>query len=735
MNTEETELFNQMKHSIFRDVFHVTNDSKGSGFKIRLSDKDKPKAVKTKADLLSIVYKNSQELQGLPGYREFLAVVTTYQHEQRISFEDAWKDRAGMIFDLYIAEKNEAIENCRKSTLPTAFGAKLIPSNMYPSSTLNDADMEILEGLCFCPKEQNFWYRDRNNYRRIGNSEELSDRHSTGIQILNGLINDHLTEKYGAQFDFWNMLYERADRATDDYFRIESEMNEALRKKMPLEGIMIQTFWMKKPMELKEFLKIPNSPLPFDYTGRLHSAMVKGIINYGIPAAAVNYAMISLNYEQVEEWFYRYNVSPAGQSKEKKSMTYYLSKLFEDPAQLIARIPKLKVIPRTISDTDGIPSNFHIIENWQDKLKDQFAGSECKMLKVFLSPYSLVEKIAIMGWAYTVFHTSLNELIGFLFMTGGGTFKTNYFTKMLEKILDLMYRPSYPIVHKMIKDYWIKDPALKENADGTGISTAALVVNDEATEKALDEYKGMSGGSADTGMPYQKRVMRSNPYQINIFGTWLFTTNNEFSIKDNTGAFDRRLFMIKHMDVKNLTPPYTRGEYNEMMNREIKAFYELAKKCYEKAVEESGSFINYVSSKDVFTRNLKEAYNELDKTKLYIEFFNDFYDRNPNNRREDGSIFIKPADLRTSVETMSKSYGINNDGMMKWIKTTEKTIKPNKNKFSAKKNQGSFWLLYPLKDEFINEVVDDDDLPGIAKSDISEYDVKGKLDGIDDLNI
>lgn len=719
MNTP-TEIFKQMKNSIFRDVFHVTNDSKGVGFKIRLGDKDKPKAVKTKADLINIVYKNCSELQGLPGYNEFLTVVNEYKNEQRIGFEEAWKDRAGKIFDLYISEKNEAIDECRKSSIPTAFGAKMVPTNLYPSATINDVDLKLIEGLYFCPKEQDFWYKIKDNYRRIGNAEELRDRGSVAVMVLNSLIFDHMTEDMGTPFDFWRMLYDIADKATDDYFRIEAVMTEALRSKMPLDGIEVQTFWMKEPMELKEFLKVPDSPLPFDYTGRLHSAMVKGIVNYGIPAAAMNFGIVTVKYEQQDEFFYRYNISPAGESKIKQSFTTYLSRLFEDPAQIIARIPKLTVIPRVISDVKGIPSNFSVIPDWMDKLKDQFVLNDCKILKTFLSPYSQEERIAIMAWAYTVWHSSSNESINFLFMTGGQTFKTNYYAKMTEYILELMYRPTHSIVHFMLRDNWIKDPALKENADGTGISTAALVINDEATDKCLEEFKSMTGGSTDSGMPYQKRIMRCNPSQIKIYGKWLFLTNTPFVTNDDTGAFDRRLFIVKNMEAKKLTPPYTRGEYNMMMKREVKAFYTLAKDCYEKTVKECGSFLDYVTSKSIFTKNLKEAYNEYDKMKLYIEFFNSFYDKNPNNRKDDGSVFIKRADLKLGIESLCKTYDININGMLNWIRSTDKTTKQNKSKFSAKKNQGSFWLLYPIREEYLEEVIDEDDMPGTAPTDVND---------------
>jgi hypothetical protein len=716
-----SELFKQMKNSIFRDLFHVTNDSKGTGFKIRLGDKDKPKGVKTKEDLLNIVFKNSSELQGLPGYAEFITVVNEYKNEKRITFEEAWKEKAGMVFDLYISEKNNAIEEIRKSSMPKGFGGKLTPTTLYPSATINDVDLEIVDGLQYCPIDAHFYYKVKDNFIRIGTTDELRDKGSNSVMLLNSLIYAHLSEDRGEPFDFWRMLYNIADRATEDYFRIEAILNEAITKKMPLDGIRVQTFWMKKDMEIRDFLKLPNSPLPVDYTGRLHSAMVKGMVNNGIPAAAMNYGLMTINYEQQDEFFYRYNISPAGQSKIKQSFTSYLTKLFEDPAHLIANVPKIHVVPRIISDTPGVPCHFQAFNDWQDGLKDQFEVKECKILKTFLTPYSKEEQLAIMAWAYTAIHPSLNESINFLFMTGGGTFKTNYYAKMIELILNLVYRPTMSIVHWMLRDNWIKDPALKENCDGTGISTAALVVNDESTDKCMEEFKSMSGGSMDSGFPYQKRIMRENPIPMKIYSKWLFLTNLNFMIQDDSGSIDRRLFIVKRMDVKKLIPPYTPGEYNNMLKREVLAFYKTAKEAYEHIVKDAGSLLNYVQNKTVFTKNLKEAYNEYDKTRLYIEFFNDFYDKNPNNRKDDGSIFIKPKDLRVSIESMCQAYGLNKDGMMNWIRKTDKCTHENKNKFSAKKNEGSFYLLYPVKEEFQKEVIDEEDVPGIAPSDVQEY--------------
>lgn len=716
------ELFKQMKNSIFRDMFHVTNDSNGTGYKIRLGDKDKPKRVKTKEDLLSIVYKNASELQGLPGYAEFIMIVSEYRREKGLSFEEAWKEKAGMVFDLYISEKNNAIEEFRKSSMPKGFGGKLTPTTLYPSATINSVDLYLIDGLQFCPKDRHFYYKVKDNYIRLGTSEELRDRGSNPVMLLNKLIYDHLTEDRGEPFDFWRMLYDIADKATDDYFRIESTLTDCIRNKMPLEGIEVQTFWMKKPVDIKEFLKLPNSPLPLDYTGRLHSAMVKGMINFGIPAAAMNYGIMTINLEQQDEFFYRYNISPAGQSKIKQPFTVYLTKMFEDPAHLIANVPKLRSVPKIISDIPGVPCHFQSVSDWSEGIKDQLGTRDCKILNTFLSPYTREEKLAIMAWAYTALHPSLNESINFLFMTGGGTFKTNYYAKMIEILLNMIYRPTISIVHKMLRDNWIKDAALKENCDGTGISTAALIVNDEATDKCMEEFKAMSGGSMDSGMPYQRRVMRENPITIQIYAKWLFLTNLNFMIQDDSGSMDRRLFIVKRMDVKKLDPPYKPGEYNSMLMREVSAFYDLSKRCYEEIVKEAGSLERYVQSKVVFSKNLKEAYNEYDKTKLYIEFFNDFFDKNPNNRREDGSIYIKPKDLRDSIETMCQAYGINKDGMMNWIRKTDKCTKENKNKFSAKKNEGSFYLLYPVKEEYLAELVDDD-IPGIAPSTIDDIQI------------
>lgn len=718
---DTSELFKEMKNSIFRDLFHVTNDSKGTGFKIRIGDKDKPKAVKTKDDVLNIIYKNASDLQGLPGYAEFITVVNEYRNEKRILFEEAWKAKAGMIFDLYISEKNNAIEEFRKSSMPKGFGTKLTPTSLYPSATINKVDLELTDGLQYCPKDAHFYYKVKDNFIRIGTADELREKGSNPIMMLNSLLYEHLSEERGEPFDFWRFLYNIADRGTEDYFKIEAVLKEAITKKMPLDGIEVQTFWMKEPIELREFLKLPDTPLPLDYTGRLHSAMVKGMVNNGIPAVAMNYGIMTINYEQQDEFFYRYNISPAGQSKIKQSFTSYLVKIFEDPAQLISSIPKIYSVPRIISDIPGVPCQYQAFDDWQDNLKDQFEMKDCKILKTFLSPYCKEEQLAIMAWAYTAIHPSLNESINFLFMTGGGTFKTNYYAKMIEILLNLVYRPSMSIVHWMLRDNWIKDPALKENCDGTGISTAALVVNDESTDKCMEEFKSMSGGSMDSGMPYQKRVMRENPILIRIYCKWLFLTNLNFMIQDDSGSMDRRIFILKRMDVKKLEPPYKAGEYNIMLRREIQSFYKFAKQSYEYVVKEAGSLENYVQSKVVFTKNLKEAYNEYDKTRLYIEFFNDFYDKNPNCRKDDGSIFIKPKDLRSSIESMCQAYGINKEGMMNWIRKTDKCTHENKNKFSARKNEGSFYLLYPVKPEFQKEVIDDDDMPGVAPTDVADY--------------
>jgi hypothetical protein len=423
--------------------------------------------------------------------------------------------------------------------------------------------------------------------------------------------------------------------------------------------------------------------------------------------------MCTLNYETSDPegcYFKRFALTfPQGG---KAPFSDYLLKLFECSDLVIRSIPHIKSIPHIISD-DTTPAKYYIDSEWKDKLvPGQYEMKDCKILNTFLHPYTNEEKLALMGWVYTVLHPSYGDTINLLFKTGGGSFKTNYYSSMIQRLLCVMYNvKNNDCSHTMLKDSWVKDRFLLEGIN-SGLSMAAFVNNDECTIASVEEFKNFSGGGKN-GMDYSRRTMRENPTQMKIYSKWLFTTNNNFLINDDSGAYDRRLFIIDRMDVKKLNPPYPKATFENELEKEMLTFYNLAEDCYKQILKTHKSLEDYVTDPNIsISKNLKMAYAEDDKVFIYYSLF-----KNHNHTSETEPLMISISDFNTEVESLCEKNEVNYNGFKNWVKSTDKTTRPKDLKLNKWWNHPKrvggevkkYHALWPLKSEFLpNDIWEDD---------------------------
>ena len=698
------DLRKSIQTNILKDFANIHNAKNGKGYTAYINGKSiKPK---TTIELANLIYNEiATKKNGEPWFLEINKEVIKEYHNTNKPVDELWKELLSDEIKSYLTAKVEYRDSITKASIPDVFNADFKACTFKPRNFVNDKDLEYLKGLCYCEANDMFYFNLNGNYTMIGFKEDLCDKKSKSCEILYNLIADRYCEETGrSDFRFWPDLYDSCDKLTNEFFAIRSEIDTQLKSGLT-KGFNVNLFNHSVPVE--NVLKIlPNENIPDNWQDKLHSAIVKYGINELLPSAMFCNNLANIYYETIDDvYFKRYSLrSPNGIVC---SFNAYLSKLFEESNLIKRNIPHINVVPRIISDIDTIPAQYYIHKDWMSQLTDQKKPEDCKIYNTFISKYRQEEKIAIMAWAYTVFHPSYGDSINFCLKTGGGTFKTNYYTAIINKILKLMYVPKTDnLVYSIISDRWTVDRFLLESNSG-GVSVAALVNNDECTEKSLEEFKNMSGGAIE-GVNYQKRTMRTNPDPIKIFCKWLFTTNNDINIQDASGAFDRRIFIIDRMDIKNLTPPYNFSEYPNEIMKEIKSFYEIAKNAYEYVVKNFGNLLNYVKQTECIAQNLQQAYKEDEKTFCYYTLFDELTTTKGITTHTDGSISLKAADLKKIATTICEDQEIKYEGLIKWIKGTNKTTKqceykPVKIGLKAEKR----YRLYPLKKSVIDELMKD----------------------------
>lgn len=198
---------------------------------------------------------------------------------------------------------------------------------------------------------------------------------------------------------------------------------------------------------------------------------------------------------------------------------------------------------------------------------------------------------------------------------------------------------------------------------------------------------------------------------MKIYAKWLFTTNNDFILQDDSGAYDRRLFIIDRMDVKKLTPPYSKRDFEDELVKEIKAFYLTAKKSYERILKDYRSLEDFVTKCPTIANNLKKAYAEDDKLWIYYKLTEELYKGN------DTSLWIPAKDFKKQVTDLCDELDVNVGGFKKWLKSNAVDRCEGSPEYKQHKFDGinmKSWKLKKLKQEFVPKADDESDVDKFA---------------------
>lgn len=690
---------------ILTNYFEIRNSNDGKYIQLQVDGKFKK--YKTLADVAEAAYKESQKVFADANYAESDSKkeIDKLCREQNYSLQQAFCIQFEKELAQHLAKKKEARDSYIQNALPSAFNAKFIPASFKPASFCNSVDVSFINSVVYCVEQDALYYTTNNSYKLIGTIDEIISKDSRSIYTLATCINKDLSIKHSIDFfDFWSYLYQQVDKATEAFFEAKLLLETIAQSDaiVNVEDKLNCVPWTEK-ISLNYFCD-KSGKLVSDWYDRLHSYFIKSIFTYLIPASGVNNDLYNVYYETLNDdsgTFKRYAIKPTHGAK--CTFETYLAKLFSERFVICSMLKKIDTVPHIISD-DSTIAEFSYDSNWQDKLTHQVDFSNAKILNAFIKPYSKEERIALMAWAYTVIHPSVNDNIHLLFMTGGGTFKTNYYCAMIEKILKLAYNSNRSLVHNMKEDRWITDSFLRESTT-TGISNSAMINADECTDKCLEQFKSMSGGTSD-GMSYQKRMMRETPISMRIYCKWLFTTNKFFSIEDDSGAFDRRLLIVNRMDVKNIEKPFSASEFCKHIDTEISAFYELAKASYYAMLKVAPTLQEYRDA-TMLKKNMTLAYNEEDKLLLYYEIYNVLTEEMTiHNRINDNIMILDANEFNSRFEEPCKKAGINFAGFKKWIRNTTDTKYPCE--YKAVRLMSNLirkcWCLSELKQEVVDTI-------------------------------
>lgn len=573
-----------------------------------------------------------------------------------------------------MAEKRSIRDEYQQNGLPSAFNAEIITCKFKPANDYNDKDRELLEIFVYCEDNNVVYAEIDGNYTIVGTPLDISNRKTQASYLAGSMVKKHFSNKYCSDYQIWADMYNIADSATDTFFNYRRSIEEAISQGLNPSELKFKV--NDKETNMQEFLQFPLDKFSDDWDDALHTAICKHIINDMLPASIFNNDIAQLCFESKNNMFHRYSLRPA--HGKKSNLNTIISMIFEDPC-VIDELRHIKTTPHIIYDTDGQYAQYKIQSDWQKNLPEQFnTAEECKGLNTFLNPFSAEEKAVMMAWSYMALHPSTGETIGLLVQTGGGTFKTGYFAEMTRYLMSVMYNaPKDHIGFMMKKDAWVENIKLREPGN-RGISKAGMVIIDEAGSKSIEQYKLWSGSTVDVGIDYEYSKVYQEGVQTKIFCPWLFTSNEDLFLADDKGVYDRRLIVIKRMDLSNFPKPYDMKDYHIQIRKEAIHFYNLAKKCYDTLKDKYGSLTTAVNKIKSIHKNLTDVWSQDLKLVAYEQLYNDLQ---TGNSVFDEYVEVPINVFNQKIEELAKDLDLQAKGLKKFCFITDETVKPNeKNK-------------------------------------------------------
>ena len=334
-----------------------------------------------------------------------------------------------------------------------------------------------------------------------------------------------------------------------------------------------------------------------------------------IKSLYTDYPAVSANGEQykIKVWNnFFYNMVRSG---EALTELRYLKNIFSEFVTYIKDDPyfRLEEMPRTYSDSDKEVGLFNYsMENLKNNIcKDSYKTiEECKNIMLFKSWMNPSEFKFAMAWAYAALHpVTIPSNIALLLWTGGGTGKSS-FVAMIKEAMKMVTNAKDNEIYFEIKGNKFDEDPRNWIPDGElGVEKAALINIDEATTDSINLYKNFSGSAAGNKLNIRRNY--ENARSVDIYGKFIFTTNQQLSLSSDDGSLLRRVAIISHGEIRNVIGTdkiLSNKEIVEEYRKQVPMLMKIGKECYEQIIAEGFSSIDEYATKNTeINKNLKES--------------------------------------------------------------------------------------------------------------------------------
>ena len=334
-----------------------------------------------------------------------------------------------------------------------------------------------------------------------------------------------------------------------------------------------------------------------------------------IKSLYTDYPAVSANGEQykIKVWNnFFYNMVRSG---EALTELRYLKNIFSEFVTYIKDDPyfRLEEMPRTYSDSEKEVGLFNYsMENLKNNIcKDSYKTiEECKNIMLFKSWMNPSEFKFAMAWAYAAIHpVTIPSNIALLLWTGGGTGKSS-FVAMIKEAMKMATNAKDSEIYFEIKGNKFDEDPRNWIPDGElGVEKAALINIDEATTDSINLYKNFSGSAAGNKLNIRRNY--ENAKSVDIYGKFIFTTNQQLSLSSDDGPLLRRVAIISHGEIRNVIGTdkiLSNKEIVEEYRKQVPMLMKIGKECYEQIIAEGFSSIDEFAMKvNDINKNLKES--------------------------------------------------------------------------------------------------------------------------------
>ena len=643
----------------------------------------------------------------------------------------------------------------------TVFDSYSKTVTQLPTMGFNFVDKKILKNIRYCKEDNSIYVLKNNRLRLIGQLPQVQKDPS-----INELCNV-IQENIGMEFN-------EGVPVTIDWYIKECISRINFQKQHLIDECQLLqdsgTEWEAIQIEIGEDVIFkPSKYNSGNYVNSLELAvdnfcfenfweMVPGSLFSSkiieIKSLYTDYPAVSANGEQykIKVWNnFFYNMVRSG---EALTELRYLKNIFSEFVTYIKDDPyfRLEEMPRTYSDSEKEVGLFNYsMENLKNNIcKDSYKTiEECKNIMLFKSWMNPSEFKFAMAWAYAALHpVTIPSNIALLLWTGGGTGKSS-FVAMIKEAMKMVTNAKDSEIYFEIKGNKFDEDPRNWIPDGElGVEKAALINIDEATTDSINLYKNFSGSAAGNKLNIRRNY--ENAKSVDIYGKFIFTTNQQLSLSADDGSLLRRVAIISHGEIRNVIGTdkiLSNREIVEEYRKQVPMLMKIGKECYEQIIAEGFSSIDeYAMKVNDINKNLKESTSTCNNIDYYrilwskLEENTNYKDAKTNKgcyRLQGGALKSLYIEICEETGSDMKYYS----SFRKFIierqelfveKNTCKQAKGyilNKDKQIHQFKNGccGVYHLYPLKDEYkmvIEE--DDDDIVNRLDEDL-EYDENGEI--------